>query len=184
MVQPYDPEFRAWIDSLVGYLSDDVPKPDLPLDIRATAFQMRVWSYLAHIPSGEVRSYGEVAAAIGEPAAARAVAQACARNPAACIPCHRVIRGSGRLGGYRWGLGRKRALIERTRAASTNAARMSDFDLVVVGTGSSRERRRTALCEPGGESPSSTRSLTVERARCAVAIRRKCSSARPKSSIG
>jgi AraC family transcriptional regulator of adaptative response/methylated-DNA-[protein]-cysteine methyltransferase len=124
MAQPYVPEFRAWIDSLVGYLSDDVPKPDLPLDIRATAFQMRVWSYLAHIPSGEVRSYGEVAAAIGEPAAARAVAQACARNPAAVlIPCHRVIRGSGDLGGYRWGLGRKRALIERERAQRARTQR-------------------------------------------------------------
>jgi AraC family transcriptional regulator of adaptative response/methylated-DNA-[protein]-cysteine methyltransferase len=124
MQQPYNPQFRAWIDSLVGYLSDDVPKPDLPLDIRATAFEMRVWNYLARIPSGEVRSYGEVAAAIGQPTAARAVAQACARNPAAVlIPCHRVIRGSGELGGYRWGLGRKRALIERERAQRARTQR-------------------------------------------------------------
>ena len=124
MTQPYSPQFRAWVDSLVGYLSDDVPKPELPLDIRATAFEMRVWNYLAGIPSGEVRSYGEVAAAIGQPAAARAVAQACARNPAAVlIPCHRVIRGSGELGGYRWGLGRKRALIERERAQRARTQR-------------------------------------------------------------
>jgi AraC family transcriptional regulator of adaptative response/methylated-DNA-[protein]-cysteine methyltransferase len=124
MQQPYNPQFRAWIDSLVDYLSDDVPKPDLPLDIRATAFEMRVWNYLARIPSGEVRSYGEVAAAIGQPTAARAVAQACARNPAAVlIPCHRVIRGSGELGGYRWGLGRKRALIERERAQRARTQR-------------------------------------------------------------
>lgn len=124
MPQPYNPQFRAWIDSLVSYLNDDVPKPDLPLDIRATAFEMRVWNYLARIPSGEVRSYGEVAAAIGQPTAARAVAQACARNPAAVlIPCHRVIRGSGELGGYRWGLGRKRALIERERAQRARTQR-------------------------------------------------------------
>jgi len=124
MMQPYSPQFRAWIDSLVSYLSDDVPKPELPLDIRATAFEMRVWNYLASIPLGEVRSYGEVAAAIGQPSAARAVAQACARNPAAVlIPCHRVIRGTGELGGYRWGLGRKRALIERERAQRARTQR-------------------------------------------------------------
>ncbi len=124
MMQPYNPQFRTWIDSLVSYLSDEVPKPELPLDIRATAFEMRVWSYLASIPSGEVRSYGEVAAGIGQPSAARAVAQACARNPAAVlIPCHRVIRGTGELGGYRWGLGRKRALIERERAQRARTQR-------------------------------------------------------------
>lgn len=124
MIQPYNPQFRTWIDSLVSYLSDDVPAPELPLDIRATAFEVRVWNYLASIPSGEVRSYGEVAAAIGQPSAARAVAQACARNPAAVlIPCHRVIRGSGELGGYRWGLGRKRALIERERAQRARTQR-------------------------------------------------------------
>jgi AraC family transcriptional regulator, regulatory protein of adaptative response / methylated-DNA-[protein]-cysteine methyltransferase len=124
MTQPYDPQFRIWIDSLVGYLAGDVPKLELPLDIRATAFEMRVWNYLAGIAPGEVRSYGEVASAIGRPAAARAVAQACARNPVAVlIPCHRVIRGSGDLGGYRWGVGRKRALIERERAQRARTQR-------------------------------------------------------------
>jgi AraC family transcriptional regulator, regulatory protein of adaptative response / methylated-DNA-[protein]-cysteine methyltransferase len=124
MSEPYHPQFRAWIDALVGHLTENLPKPDLPLDIRATAFELRVWNYLAGIPSGDVRSYGEVAAAIGQPTAARAVARACARNPAAVlIPCHRVIRGSGDLGGYRWGLARKRALIERERALRARTQR-------------------------------------------------------------
>jgi O-6-methylguanine DNA methyltransferase len=77
-----------------------------------------VWSHLQSIPYGEIQSYGEVAAAIGQPTAFRAVARACAANSVAVvIPCHRVVRGDGELGGYRWGLARKRALIERERAA-------------------------------------------------------------------
>jgi AraC family transcriptional regulator of adaptative response/methylated-DNA-[protein]-cysteine methyltransferase len=86
---------------------------------------MRVWNYLQSIPYGEVQSYGEVAAGVGQPSAVRAVANACAHNNVAIlIPCHRVIRGTGELGGYRWGLARKRALIDRersTRAALKNA---------------------------------------------------------------
>ncbi len=79
---------------------------------------MRVWNYLQSIPYGEVQSYGEVATGIGQPSAARAVARACATNRVAIvIPCHRVIRGTGELGGYRWGLPRKRALIDRERSA-------------------------------------------------------------------
>ena len=85
----------------------------LPLDIRATAFQRRVWEQLRAIPAGETRSYAEVAQAVGNPRAARAVARACATNPVAvAIPCHRVIRSGGDLGGYRWGLARKRALLD------------------------------------------------------------------------
>jgi AraC family transcriptional regulator of adaptative response/methylated-DNA-[protein]-cysteine methyltransferase len=77
---------------------------------------MRVWNYLQTIPAGEVQSYGEVASGIGQPAAVRAVARACASNTIAIvIPCHRVIRGTGELGGYRWGLARKRALIDLER---------------------------------------------------------------------
>jgi AraC family transcriptional regulator, regulatory protein of adaptative response / methylated-DNA-[protein]-cysteine methyltransferase len=77
---------------------------------------MRVWNYLQSIPYGEAQSYGEVAAGIGKPSAVRAVARACASNPVAlAIPCHRVIRGTGELGGYRWGLARKRALLDRER---------------------------------------------------------------------
>ena len=121
MREPYHPHFRVWIDAIARYLDGAGPSPDLPLDIRATAFQMRVWKYLQTIPPGDVESYAEVAAAIGAQNAARAVAQACARNPAALlIPCHRVIRGSGELCGYRWGLARKRGLIEMERAAKSS----------------------------------------------------------------
>jgi AraC family transcriptional regulator of adaptative response/methylated-DNA-[protein]-cysteine methyltransferase len=123
MREPYHPDFRAWVDAIARHLAGEIPRLDLPLDVAATAFQMRVWKYLQTIPSGDVQSYGEVAAAIGAPTAARAVAQACARNPAAVlIPCHRVIRGSGELGGYRWGLARKRSLIDRERAAKARVA--------------------------------------------------------------
>ncbi|HET6274768.1 MAG TPA: methylated-DNA--[protein]-cysteine S-methyltransferase [Candidatus Cybelea sp.] len=121
MREPYHPHFRLWVDAIARYLAGAGPSLDLPLDIRATAFQMRVWKYLQTIAPGDVESYAEVAAAIGEPKAARAVAQACARNPAALlIPCHRVIRGTGELGGYRWGLARKRGLIEIERAAAAS----------------------------------------------------------------
>ena len=117
MREPSDPEFRRWVNAIARHLEGDRPHLDLPLDIRATAFQMRVWRYLQSIPYGEVQSYGEVAAGIGAPRAARAVARACASNPVAVvIPCHRVIRGTGDLGGYRWGLPRKRALIDAERA--------------------------------------------------------------------
>ncbi len=84
----------------------------LPLDIRATAFQRRVWAYLQSIPFGETKSYSQVAKAIGRPTAVRAVARACATNPVAVeIPCHRVVREDGSMGGYRWGLERKKSLL-------------------------------------------------------------------------
>jgi len=119
MREPYHPQFRLWTSAIVRHLAGDAPCPQLPLDIRATAFQMRVWKYLQTIPPGTVESYSEVASAIGHPNAARAVARACATNPTAVlIPCHRVIRESGELSGYRWGIGRKRAMIERERAAN------------------------------------------------------------------
>jgi O-6-methylguanine DNA methyltransferase len=90
----------------------------LPLDIRATAFQRRVWEALQRIPYGETRSYREIARALGHPTAARAVARACATNPVSLvIPCHRVVRQDGGLGGYRWGIERKRGLLERERIA-------------------------------------------------------------------
>jgi AraC family transcriptional regulator of adaptative response/methylated-DNA-[protein]-cysteine methyltransferase len=109
--------FERWMRALSAHLAGASPEVNLPLDIRGTAFQMKVWRYLQKIPYGEVQSYGEVAAGIGEPTAARAVANACARNGLAiAIPCHRVIRGSGELGGYRWGVERKRALIDLERA--------------------------------------------------------------------
>jgi AraC family transcriptional regulator of adaptative response/methylated-DNA-[protein]-cysteine methyltransferase len=111
-------EFEVWIDALMSHLAGNQPRLELPLDIRATAFQMRVWTYLQSIPYGQVQSYREVAEGIGQPSAVRAVAQACASNTVAlAIPCHRVIRGTGELGGYRWGLARKRTLIELERRA-------------------------------------------------------------------
>jgi AraC family transcriptional regulator of adaptative response/methylated-DNA-[protein]-cysteine methyltransferase len=84
----------------------------LPLDVQATAFQQRVWEALRLIPYGQTRSYGEVATAIGQPTAARAVAQACGANSAALvIPCHRVVGSNGNLGGYRWGVEREQQLL-------------------------------------------------------------------------
>jgi AraC family transcriptional regulator of adaptative response/methylated-DNA-[protein]-cysteine methyltransferase len=112
---------RLWLDTLLAYLDGQQARLDLPLDVRATAFQRRVWEALTAIPYGSTRSYGDLAAAIGQPTAARAVARACATNPAALvIPCHRVIRENGDLGGYRWGLARKRALLaQEARQAAT-----------------------------------------------------------------
>jgi AraC family transcriptional regulator, regulatory protein of adaptative response / methylated-DNA-[protein]-cysteine methyltransferase len=111
------PQFRAWVEAIARHLRGAQSHLDLPLDIRATAFQMRIWKYLQQIPYGDVQSYSEVARAIGAPTAARAVARACAANPVAVVvPCHRVIRADGAAGGYRWGLPRKRALIDSERA--------------------------------------------------------------------
>ena len=123
MREPAAPDFRLWIAALSEHLAGRQPHLDLPLDIRATAFQMRVWNYLQSIPYGETRSYRQVAEGIGRPSATRSVANAIARNTVALlIPCHRVIRGSGQMGGYRWGLPRKKALLqaERERAESHN----------------------------------------------------------------
>ena len=107
----------ASVSAILEYLEGRAEGLDLPLDVRATAFQRRVWEALCRIPYGATRSYGEVAAAIGKPAATRAVARACATNPAALvIPCHRVVRADGGVGGYRWGIERKKALLEREAA--------------------------------------------------------------------
>jgi AraC family transcriptional regulator of adaptative response/methylated-DNA-[protein]-cysteine methyltransferase len=105
---------------LSAHLDGRAPQIDLPLDVRATAFQRRVWKELQRIPYGSTRSYSEVARAIGKPAAARAVARACATNPVSLvIPCHRVVREDGALGGYRWGLKRKQTLLaQETESAS------------------------------------------------------------------
>ena len=113
-----DDTFEATVASVIGLIDSGEDTGDLPLDIRGTAFQRRVWDALARIPPGRTATYAEVAAAIGSPAAVRAVAQACAANAlAVAIPCHRVVRSDGALSGYRWGVERKRALIERERAA-------------------------------------------------------------------
>ena len=108
----------AWIDALDAHLARHAPAPELPLDLRGTAFQMRVWRFLQGIPLGETRAYADVAQAIGAPKATRAVGTACGANRVAVlVPCHRVLRGDGALGGYRWGLARKRALLEAESAA-------------------------------------------------------------------
>jgi AraC family transcriptional regulator of adaptative response/methylated-DNA-[protein]-cysteine methyltransferase len=100
--------------TILAYLEGSQPHIDLPVDIRATAFQRRVWEELRRIPYGETRSYGEIAEAVGAPRAVRAVGRACATNPVALIvPCHRVVREDGSLSGYRWGLARKQSLLER-----------------------------------------------------------------------
>ncbi len=108
----------GWIEALDAHLSRAAPAPALPLDLRGTAFQMRVWRFLQGIPLGETRSYADVAQAIGAPKATRAVGTACGANRVAVlVPCHRVLRGDGGLGGYRWGLERKRALLDAESAS-------------------------------------------------------------------
>ncbi len=107
------PELSATLDKVLSSLTEHPAALDLPLDLRATAFQMRVWEALRCIPRGETRTYSEIACAIGQPTAVRAVARACATNPVAVvIPCHRVIGSNGDLTGYRWGVERKRQLLE------------------------------------------------------------------------
>jgi AraC family transcriptional regulator of adaptative response/methylated-DNA-[protein]-cysteine methyltransferase len=119
MPATHEEQFESWMAALNRHLRGLEPRLDLPLDVRGTAFQLIVWRYLQKLPYGEVRSYSEVAEAIGKPSAARAVARACASNSVALvIPCHRVVRGTGELGGYRWGVQRKRVLLDTERAAS------------------------------------------------------------------
>jgi AraC family transcriptional regulator of adaptative response/methylated-DNA-[protein]-cysteine methyltransferase len=114
-----DARLAAWVSRIVDSLSAGAPDPRLPTDVRATAFQRRVWRELQRIPRGATRSYKEVAERIGQPEAARAVARACAANPVALVvPCHRVVRTDGTSGGYRWGAGRKSALLEVERLKS------------------------------------------------------------------
>jgi AraC family transcriptional regulator, regulatory protein of adaptative response / methylated-DNA-[protein]-cysteine methyltransferase len=103
-----------WIKDVVACIDSPGPRPDLPLDIRGTAFQTRVWRALTKIPRGQTRSYSQVARRIHAPTSARAVAAACASNAlAVVIPCHRVVGSTGKLTGYRWGLERKRKLLQR-----------------------------------------------------------------------
>src|SRR5439155_20863460 len=105
-----------WTTAILAHLAGRRPRLDLPLDVQATAFQWQVWEALRTIPYGETRTYGEVAAAIGQPRAVRAVARACATNPVAlAIPCHRVVAADGRSSGYRWGAERKKALLANER---------------------------------------------------------------------
>ncbi len=110
------------VAEILAHLEGETPHVDLPVDVRATAFQWRVWQELRRIPRGETASYREIAERIGQPAAARAVGRACATNPVALVvPCHRAVRGDGGLAGYRWGIARKRALIDREHAAGATS---------------------------------------------------------------
>ncbi|EIL99205.1 6-O-methylguanine DNA methyltransferase [Rhodanobacter thiooxydans] len=113
-----DRDYERLVAQVVGFVEAPAIGLDLPLDVRGTAFQQRVWQALREIPAGSTASYGEIARRIGAPTAARAVAQACASNLlAVAIPCHRVVRNDGGLSGYRWGVPRKRALLEREAQA-------------------------------------------------------------------
>lgn len=116
-IQRGDQVLRQATEAIVDHLEGKTPHIDLPLDVRATAFQLQVWEQLRAIPCGKTNSYSDVAKAIGQAKAVRAVARACATNPVAIvIPCHRVIREDKSLGGYRWGLERKKKLLAEERA--------------------------------------------------------------------
>lgn len=108
---------EQWIDALNAYIQNKQPRPELPLDLQGTAFQIKVWEFLLNLEDGEVMSYSELARAIEKPRAVRAAASACGANRiAVLVPCHRILRADGGLGGYRWGLERKRALLDAERA--------------------------------------------------------------------
>ena len=110
-----DAGLAGWVAQVQLHLYGSLPHLDLPLDVRATAFQWRVWQELLKIPRGKTRTYGDIARALGE-TDPRAVGHACATNPVSVIiPCHRVVRKDGGLAGYRWGLDRKKRLLERER---------------------------------------------------------------------
>lgn len=114
---PAEPEFSEIVARVIAYVDRPGHGLGLPLDIRGTAFQRQVWEVLQSIPAGETRSYSDVAALLGNPRAVRAVATACAANKlAVAVPCHRVVARDGQLAGYRWGIARKRALLEGERA--------------------------------------------------------------------
>jgi AraC family transcriptional regulator of adaptative response/methylated-DNA-[protein]-cysteine methyltransferase len=112
--------FGDWLPELLRSIEGERPHRDLPLDVQATAFQRRVWEELRRIPAGETRTYQQIALAIGNPTATRAVARACATNPVSVvIPCHRVVGANGKLTGYRWGVSRKKKLLDAERDATS-----------------------------------------------------------------
>ncbi|MCB1503531.1 MAG: bifunctional DNA-binding transcriptional regulator/O6-methylguanine-DNA methyltransferase Ada [Hyphomicrobiaceae bacterium] len=119
-----EPGLTAELAAVTAHIESPANPTDLPLDLRGTAFQLKVWSALQKIPAGETWSYAELATRIGAPRAVRAVASACAANPVAVmVPCHRVVASGGKLTGYRWGLDRKRKLIEREKAGTPKSPR-------------------------------------------------------------
>ncbi|HEY6292791.1 MAG TPA: methylated-DNA--[protein]-cysteine S-methyltransferase [Terriglobia bacterium] len=119
----------ALVEAFREHLAGRMPQLDLPVDVQATIFERKVWRELRNIPYGQTRSYSDVARAIGQPRAVRAVGHACATNlVAVVIPCHRVVRQDGSLGGYRWGLDRKRALLEQEKQSRGRKAAPSPRD--------------------------------------------------------
>lgn len=119
-----DAAMQKYVEPLLAAIRGENTIIDLPLDVRATAFQMKVWEQLRQIPSGETRSYSEVARQIGEPSAVRAVARACATNPVAiAVPCHRVVRSNGDESGYRWGIERKSKLLRAEKDSHSSQKR-------------------------------------------------------------
>ena len=117
-ISPDADDLSTAVDAILKSLDGEKAILTLPLDLRASAFQMRVWSELRKIPYGETRTYAQVAEAVGNPKAVRAVARACATNPVALVnPCHRVIASDGKLAGYKWGIERKKELLDRERGA-------------------------------------------------------------------
>jgi AraC family transcriptional regulator, regulatory protein of adaptative response / methylated-DNA-[protein]-cysteine methyltransferase len=113
LLMPSDAQFEAWLEKTLAHINAPTKAFDLPLDIRGTVFQQQVWKALQDIPTGTTASYSEIAQVIAKPKAVRAVATACASNTlAVAIPCHRVVRGNGELSGYRWGVDRKKQLLD------------------------------------------------------------------------
>jgi AraC family transcriptional regulator of adaptative response/methylated-DNA-[protein]-cysteine methyltransferase len=120
--RPDEGGLQTWMAALLSKMTGKELDANLPLDIRATAFQRRVWTYLQSIPFGATQSYSQVAKAIGQPGAGRAVARACATNPVAvAIPCHRVVREDGNTSGYRWGIARKKVLLDLEKSIVVGA---------------------------------------------------------------
>lgn len=117
-IEPADTALQRWVKRVVAVIDSGGTDPGLPLDIRGTAFQIRVWQALAKVKRGQTLAYAELAARIGAPGSARAVARACATNGiAVLVPCHRVVASDGTLRGYKWGIPRKRRLLEKEQAA-------------------------------------------------------------------
>lgn len=118
-----DEGLGGWMTPIADHLEGTQPHLDLPVDVRATAFQRQVWEELQAIPYGETRTYAQIAASLGQPRAARAVGRACAANPTSLlVPCHRAVRGDGQPGGYRWGSDRKRELLEQEKSRTQRQA--------------------------------------------------------------
>jgi AraC family transcriptional regulator of adaptative response/methylated-DNA-[protein]-cysteine methyltransferase len=120
------PQLERWIDALNAYIQNKQPRPEIPLDLQGTAFQIKVWEFLLSLEDGDVISYSELAQGIDKPRAVRAAASACGANRiAVLVPCHRILRADGGLGGYRWGLERKRTLLDAERARKAGARSQS-----------------------------------------------------------